>query len=441
MRVAFRPTYLTRYHPFRGELLIRGESTKAVTSASDKLFADASREEQSQSAPKSAHLSALESQHENWTGDESIQDAVLRMLVDKYKPLRTGTIQTAEEKLKRAPPSVSLGTKAHFRSVEHPSPLSTPSSGSWITETLLPAKEGHKPWHTEYKVPSHAASIKLASFPLRSSTPTAPIDDKLRKQDKEAKKRVEQAGKLHRARESTLDYRLGVKKAHVGGRPNPVSMKGWSGLVEDKIEKARQAGIFKTVRGRGQPMSVAVEERNPFIAREEFLMNRIVQRNGAAPPWVDLQQTLDISIQTFRDILRQSWTRQALRKLTTEHPAPILATLTLEDIKKVRDNAWMQRQEGYHDAAMDDVNSMVRKYNGIAPYAVRRPYYSRAAEIERLYEACAEDILRELQRRFEGSSEIDQFAVRPKVPDGVPLDLKRLWRFLLEKFVGLFIRK
>ena len=36
----------------------------------------------------------------DWTGDESIQDAVLRMLVDKYKPLRAGTIRTAEDKLK-----------------------------------------------------------------------------------------------------------------------------------------------------------------------------------------------------------------------------------------------------------------------------------------------------------------------------------------------------
>lgn len=30
-------------------------------------------------------------------------------------------------------------------------------------------------------------------------------------------------------------------------------------------------------------------ERNPFIGREEFLMNRIVRRNNAAPPWIDLQ--------------------------------------------------------------------------------------------------------------------------------------------------------
>ena len=31
------------------------------------------------------------------------------------------------------------------------------------------------------------------------------------------------------------------------------------------------------------------EQSNPFIPREEFLMNRIVQRQGAAPPWVEFQ--------------------------------------------------------------------------------------------------------------------------------------------------------
>jgi Domain of unknown function (DUF1992) len=32
-----------------------------------------------------------------------------------------------------------------------------------------------------------------------------------------------------------------------------------------------------------------MDERNPFISREEFLMNQIVQRNGVAPPWVENQ--------------------------------------------------------------------------------------------------------------------------------------------------------
>lgn len=54
-------------------------------------------------------------------------------------------------------------------------------------------------------------------------------------------------------------------------------------------QKARSAGLFKNVKGRGQPLARSSEESNPFIAREEYLMNRIVQRNGAAPPWVEVQ--------------------------------------------------------------------------------------------------------------------------------------------------------
>lgn len=55
------------------------------------------------------------------------------------------------------------------------------------------------------------------------------------------------------------------------------------------LQKARLEGQFRNIKGRGKPMQTLTEEKNPFIAREEFLMNRIVQRNGAAPPWVEIQ--------------------------------------------------------------------------------------------------------------------------------------------------------
>jgi DnaJ homolog subfamily C member 28 len=75
----------------------------STQNASTKLFADAQREEreseQHVEPTTSTHLSQLpflERQHENWTRDESIQDLVLCMLVDKYKPLWTGSIQSAD---------------------------------------------------------------------------------------------------------------------------------------------------------------------------------------------------------------------------------------------------------------------------------------------------------------------------------------------------------
>ena len=73
--------------------------------ASSKLFADAEHEERAGATPtRAAVLPGTAPEQPNWTGDERIEDTVLRMLVDKYKPLRTGTIQSAEEKMHRAPP-------------------------------------------------------------------------------------------------------------------------------------------------------------------------------------------------------------------------------------------------------------------------------------------------------------------------------------------------
>ena len=79
--------------------------------ASSKLFADAEHEERTSVAlTRTSIHQGTTSEHPNWTGDESIEDAVLRMLVDKYKPLRTGKIRTAEEKMHRAPPQNSCVT-------------------------------------------------------------------------------------------------------------------------------------------------------------------------------------------------------------------------------------------------------------------------------------------------------------------------------------------
>ncbi|KAF8644275.1 hypothetical protein AX16_008577 [Volvariella volvacea WC 439] len=427
----------------------------AYQTASEKLFADALKEEAEESlaaqSPNSK-LSSLVAQHQypNWDGDERVEDTVLRMLVDKYKPLRSGHVQSAEKKLQgvsdKLVPAHDGGREEDdlrrmFEEVEreiraeqpHSSgdaltdlsrigvgggvriqtaqlqATATPTTGSWATEPLLPSKEGHRPWHTVFKVPTHSiASIKAANIPLsspyaaRPSAQPSPLDDKTRRQLAEQRKRVQKAGRLTRAKESTLDYKLGIR---VGAgqegqvmRPNPVSMKGWNSLIEEKIKKARQQGDFNSVKGRGQPITRVTEEFNPFIAREEFLMNRIVQRNGAAPPWVEVQGELESAATSFRQVLRQSWIRRAVRNLTSTTPRGLLQKYTLADIQGLRDLEWEKREQDYHDAAVEELNSLVRKYNGLAPYAVRRPYYMRKVEIERVYEECTEDILKGLTK-------------------------------------------
>ena len=60
-------------------------------------------------------------------------------------------------------------------------------------------------------------------------------DDRTRREEHEFKKRPEIVGRLARAKESMLDYRHGITedtKSGMQAPPNPVSVKGWAGLVK-----------------------------------------------------------------------------------------------------------------------------------------------------------------------------------------------------------------
>lgn len=112
---------------------------------------------------------------------------------------------------------------------------------------------------------------------------------------------------------------------------------------------------------------------------------------------------LESAVSTFREVIKQSWTRRAVRMLTITQPAALLPKLTLADVAALRDADWESREKAYHDTAIEELNSLVRKYNGLAPYAVRRPYYMRGAELDRVYRECGEDILLNLAERVDGS--------------------------------------
>ena len=81
------------------------------------------------------------------------------------------------------------------------------------------------------------------------------------------------------------------------------------------------------------------------------------------------------------------------------HPAALLPKLTLADVTTMRDAEWEDKERSYHETALEEVNALVRKYNGLAPYAVRRAYYMRRAELERVYKEAGEDILQGLEER------------------------------------------
>jgi len=266
--------------------------------ASAKLFEDASSPaeftEERRLAARRQHLEQVmgvgRQQGENWTGDESLQDAVLRMLVDKYKPI-VGGIKTADEKLKANPPLVN------GRLIEEKGDENEESSGIIQTSTIpreppiLPRIEGHEPWMTTFKAPSFAKNpqIKVMRLPPlgppsnRSSTKTE--GESKTKVDRGKVKRVKEATRIGNAKEWILDYRYGGGSSAGGSTPIPTTMRGWQSLIDDRIEvshlpfdckpavtmeqKARAQGEFNSLKGHGKPLTIEIEAKNPFISREE----------------------------------------------------------------------------------------------------------------------------------------------------------------------------
>lgn len=78
---------------------------------------------------------------------------------------------------------------------------------------------------------------------------------------------------------------------------------------------------------------------------------------------------------------------------------PSLSTLSASDLSKLYDHEWEQKERGFHEAAIGEINSLVRKYNGIAPYSVRRPFHNVKGELELCYEKSGEALLDQLKQR------------------------------------------
>jgi hypothetical protein len=170
---------------------------------------------------------------------------------------------------------------------------SRPSSQS---ETRKPKN----PWDYDIRPPT--------SFVERPALPTGSSSSRL-----SSTTRTPLHQRVSAAREASVDYSIGDRDAakskalgaparqrgSTGYRPMPQSMRAVAGLVEDRIDRARREGVFDRLPGRGKPFERDANESNPFIDRTEKLMNRIVQRQGAAPPWIELQRGLQPSPFSF----------------------------------------------------------------------------------------------------------------------------------------------
>lgn len=76
-----------------------------------------------------------------------------------------------------------------------------------------------------------------------------------------------------------------------------------------------------------------------------------------------------------------------------------LTPSVIESSKDFRDPEWEARERGYHEKSVTNLNSLIRKYNVVAPPSARAPVTTVASELKLCYNECAALIKQELEKR------------------------------------------
>ena len=111
----------------------------------------------------------------------------------------------------------------------------------------------------------------------------------------------------------------------------------------------------------------------------------------------------------------------------------------------LRDPEWEKRERSYHEAALDEINSLVRKHNAMAPYIARRALHTLDIELERTYKESAKEIHQEVVAKLNGKGgetmpgsgrddEVDDFTNA----HGASLPSLGIWAMVKELFTRVY---
>ncbi|GAB1312693.1 DnaJ homologue subfamily C member 28 conserved domain-containing protein [Madurella fahalii] len=338
-----------------------------------------------------------------WTGEETTEDAVLRMLDDAKKPLAPGLrgkprmpdLKPVDMRLRREAP-VSRGQRA---------------AGA--------------------RDKAHA----YGGLGMK--------DSGLSVEEREAVKR---------------EFR---ERFAPGARAMPNTVSGLAALANERIEDAIARGQFKNIpRGKGVERDTRAD--NPFIDTTEYIMNKMIKRQEIVPPWIEKQQELVKAAHTFRARLRNDWKRHAARMIASrggtldeqiaratayaraeeahnprrrnvdqisvptnstddvimlqrsspQPPSPTQPAPSQPDEAQVhtpppqqqpsqpfRDPTWEASELAYHTLAIANLNTLTRSYNLMAPDLAKKPYFSLDRELRNCFADVAPEVAGEIRIR------------------------------------------
>ncbi|KAJ6441723.1 MFS transporter [Purpureocillium lavendulum] len=339
-----------------------------------------------------------------WTGAETTEDAVLRMLDDAKKPLKP------EDRAKYQPPPVDMRLKR--------GPVRSPGQRAASARERASMYTG--------------MGIKGASQGLS--------DEEREEMKRELKERFQP-----------------------GARSMPISPSGLAALANERIENAIARGQFKDLP-RGKRMERDPRADNPFIDTTEYILNKMIQRQDIVPPWIEKQQELSKAARVFRERLRNDWKRHAARMIashggsleqqmnraenhaaaeqlhnprqkgaeqmavpanSTDHPvmaklresAPVIereqgSSMETEVVAPrdaplpppFRDAEWERAEAAYMKLSVENLNSIARSYNLMAPDVAKKPYFSLQRELAACYADVAPLVADEIKQRAMGPS-------------------------------------
>ncbi|XP_010558199.1 PREDICTED: dnaJ homolog subfamily C member 28 isoform X2 [Tarenaya hassleriana] len=113
-------------------------------------------------------------------------------------------------------------------------------------------------------------------------------------------------------------------------------------VVEQRIWHSMEEGQFENLPGKGKPLNLST---NPHADPAEDTLYRILNKNGFAPEWVELNKEIRSNANEWRVALKRAW------------------RIKLEG----DESEWEKRSEALK-TRMQDINKMVNHYNLIVPF-------------------------------------------------------------------------
>ncbi|KXS97919.1 hypothetical protein AC578_4378 [Pseudocercospora eumusae] len=414
---------------FSEELKSRLEKRLADSSFRSDNAAAFAQANMPQSAPKHARETAAA---RPWSGSESIEDASLRMLNDAHKPLRTVSRSPGQRgpprQVDTGRPSSRPGTGVRLASARDQASVYSQS----VEQQKGKSEEERETFRREMKARfMPGARSVAASVQGLNSLANQRIEDAIaRGQFKNLPNRGKKMERDHNADSpfiNTTEYFMNkmIKKQEI--------VPPWIEKQQEVISTANafrkrlrsdwKRHVSRMIASRGGDLSAQLKlaEEYAFAESLENPSKQQIEKMNAVDDQGHLSQiTISGELKTAPTddatrleeeikVLEQTFdedgslkpieqvTVTAEQPLPTQQPAP--EPPRRPTVAPFRDLQWEQTERSYHNLAIQQLNSLTRSYNLMAPDLAKKPYFSLERELRSCFADVAPQIAAAIQER------------------------------------------